>query len=149
MNLKADAFGSFLKKNNIKDFQVKELSDDEQNTAVFCTNIVVENQRLPSWVLLNESPFITIRVMILQNALTMDNELKSMYFVNGQNRDFRPFKMYFDGDGALIMELCWAVNGQTQEDFSTLGNEIYRGLDMVIMFLNQNYKKWMKEMQMQ
>ena len=35
MNLKADAFCSFLKKNNIKDFQVKELSDDEQNTPIF------------------------------------------------------------------------------------------------------------------
>ena len=79
----------------------------------------------------------------------MDNELKSMYFVNGQNRDFRPFKMYFDGDGALIMELCWAVNEQPQDDFSILGNEIYRGLDMVVMFLKQNYKNWMKEMQMQ
>ena len=47
----------------------------------------------------------------------MDNELKSMYFVNGQNRDFRPFKMYFDGDGALIMELCWAVNEQPRRIF--------------------------------
>lgn len=145
MNIKAEVFNRYLNENKINDFQLKELADDEQNTIVFCTNIEAENTLLPTWVLLNDSLFITIRVMILQNAFTPDNEMKSLYFVNSQNRDFRPFKMYFDGDGSLVMELCWAANEQTQGDFSALGNEIYRGLDMVIMFLKQNYKNWMKD----
>lgn len=145
MNTKAEAFSSFLNEKAITDYQLKELPDDDQNTVVFGTNIVVEGDQLPTWVILGDSLFITIRVLILNNAITMDNEMQLMYFVNGLNRGFRPFKMYFDGDGALVMEVCWTTNGSTQKNYSTLGNEIYRELDIIITYLKQNYKNWMKD----
>ena len=52
--------------------------------------------------------------------------------VNEQNMGYKPFKMYFDRNGALLMDVCIVTPGQKEEDFDTLGDEIYGMLDLVI-----------------
>ena len=145
MNTKAEAFSSFLDKNQITVYQVKEWPDNELNTVTFGSNITVEGQQLPTLVLLDDTSFIVIRVLILNNALKMDNEMQLMYFANKLNRGYKPFKFYFDCDGALLMEVSWPTLGQSQEDFASLGDEIYGMLDLTIKFLEKNYRQWMKE----
>ncbi|WP_295919206.1 hypothetical protein [Anaerovibrio lipolyticus] len=58
---------------------------------------------------------------------------------------YKPFKLYFDRNGALILDVCVLTPGQKEKDFATLGDEIYGMLDVVIKFLGENYRNWMKE----
>ena len=145
MNIKAKIFSDYLKEKEIKAFQVEELPEDDQGTVIFRSHIVVEGQQLPTLVLLDESAFSVIQVLVLNNALTSDNELKVTRMVNEQNMGYKPFKMYFDRNGALLMDVCIVTPGQKEEDFDTLGDEIYGMLDLVIKFLGENYRNWMKE----
>ena len=145
MNTKAKVFKKYLKEKEIKVFQVEELPEDEHNTVVFSSHIVVEGQQLPTLVILDDSAFSVIRVLILNNALTKDNEMKVMYMANTQNMNYKPFKLFFDRNGALIMDVCMTTPGEKEKDFETLGDEIYGMLDLVIKFLEENYRQWMKE----
>ncbi len=145
MNTKAKVFKKYLKEKEIKVFQVEELHEDEHNTVVFSSHIVVEGQQLPTLVILDDSAFSVIRVLILNNALTQDNEMKVMYMANTQNMNYKPFKLFFDRNGALIMDVCMTTPGEKEKDFETLGDEIYGMLDLVIKFMGENYRSWMKE----
>ena len=53
---------------------------------------------------------------------------------------YKPFKLYFDRNGALILDVCVLTPGQKEKDFDTLGDEIYGMLDVVINFLSENYR---------
>ena len=145
MNTKAKVFKKYLKEKEIKVFQVEELPEDEHNTVVFSSHIVVEGQQLPTLVILDDSAFSVIRVLILNNALTQDNEMKVMYMANTQNMNYKPFKLFFDRNGAWIMDVCMTTPGEKEKDFETLGDEIYGMLDLVIKFMGENYRNWMKE----
>ena len=145
MNTKAKVFKKYLKEKEIKVFQVEELPEDEHNTVVFSSHIVVEGQQLPTLVILDDSAFSVIRVLILNNALTQDNEMKVMYMANTQNMNYKPFKLFFDRNVALIMDVCMTTPGEKEKDFETLGDEIYGMLDLVIKFMGENYRSWMKE----
>lgn len=145
MNTKAKVFKKYLKEKEIKVFQVEEMPEDEHNTVVFSSHIVVEGQQLPTLVILDDSAFSVIRVLVLNNALTQDNEMKVMYMANTQNMNYKPFKLFFDRNGALIMDVCMTTPGEKEKDFETLGDEIYGMLDLVIKFMGENYRSWMKE----
>ncbi|ORU01122.1 LktC [Anaerovibrio sp. JC8] len=145
MNTKAKVFSKYLKEKEIEVFQVEEIPEDEHNTVVFRSHIVVEGQQLPTLVILDDTAFSVIRVLILNNALTSENELKVLYMANTQNMNYKPFKLYFDRNGALLMDVCLTTPGQKEKDFSNLGDEIYGMLDLVIKFMGENYRTWMKE----
>jgi len=145
MNTKAKVFKKYLDEKEIKAFQVEELPENEQNTVVFSSHIMVEGQQLPALVILDDTAFTVIRVLILNNALIKDNEMKAMYMANTQNMNFKPFKLFFDRNGALLLDVCMTTPGEKEKDFKNLGDEIYGMLDLVIKFMGENYRKWMKE----
>ncbi len=145
MNLKAEAFQKYLDEKNIEAFQSEQVPDDAQNTAIFRSHIVVEGQQLPALVILDDSVFSMIRVQISPKAQTEENELNVLKMANGQNLKFKPFKLYFDPAGSLILDICLLTPGQTVEDFDDLGDRIYGMLDVLINFLNENYRPIMKE----
>ena len=145
MNIKAKIFKKYLEEKEITAFNVEEVPEDEQNTVMFSSNIVVEGQKLPTLVLLDDTAFSVIRVLILNNALTSDNELKVMHMVNKENLGYKPFKLYFDRNGALLMDVCMTTPGTEEKDFDTLGDEIYAMLNLAIKFMGEKYRNWMKE----
>ena len=145
MNTKAKVFKKYLDEKEIKAFQLEELPENEQNTVVFSSHIMVEGQQLPALVILDDTAFTVIRVLILNNALIKDNEMKAMYMANTQNMNFKPFKLFFDRNGALLLDVCMTTPGEKEKDFKNLGDEIYGMLDLVIKFMGENYRKWMKE----
>lgn len=145
MNTKAKVFKKYLKEKEIKVFQVEELPEDEHNTVVFSSHIVVEGQQLPLMVILDDSAFTVIRVLILNNALKQDKDVQLLYMTNTQNMNYKPFKLFFDRNGALIMDACMTTPGEKEKDFETLGDEIYGMFDLIIKFLEANYRSWMKE----
>lgn len=145
MNSKAEVFSKYLEEKKIEAFQVEEVADDAQNTVVYRSHIVVEGQQLPTLVLLDDSVFSMIRVQISPKARTEENELKVLRMASEQNMKYKPFKLYFDQTGALILDVCLLTPGKGEKDFSDLGDEVYGMFDVLIRFLEENYRGWMKE----
>ena len=145
MNVKAEAFQKYLDEKKIDAFQSENVPDDAQNTTIFRSHIVVEGQQLPTLVILDDSVFSMIRVQISPKAQTEENELEVLKLANEQNLKFKPFKLYFDPAGSLILDVCLLTPGQAAEDFGDLGDKVYGMLDVLINFLNENYRPIMKE----
>ncbi len=145
MNVKAEVFSKYLEEKKIEAFQVEEIADDAQHTVVYRSHVVVEGQQLPTLVLLDDSVFSMIRVQIAPKARTDENELAVLRLVSEQNMKFKPFKLYFDQSGALILDICLLTPGAEEKDFPALGDEIYGMFDVLIKFLEENYRGWMKE----
>ena len=145
MNTKAEVFNKYLEEKEIKAFQVEEIADDAQHTVVYRSHIEVEGQQLPTLVLLDDSVFSMVRVQVAPQALTEENELELQRMVSEYNMKFKPFKLYFDQNGALVLDVCLLTPGQKEEDFAQLGDEVYGMFDVLIKFLEENYRGWMKK----
>ena len=145
MNIKAEVFNKYLEEKEIKAFQVEEIADDAQHTVVYRSHIEVEGQQLPTLVLLDDSVFSMVRVQIAPQALTAENELELQRLASEYNMKFKPFKLYFDQNGALVLDVCLLMPGQKEEDFTQLGDEVYGMFDVLIKFLEENYRGWMKK----
>ncbi len=141
MNAKAEVFQNYLKEKNLQAFQVQEIEGDQQGTVVFRSHVLVEGQQLPTIVLLDNSVFVMIRVQVSPGARTAENELALLRLANEQNLTFKPFKLYIDGEGSLILDACIIKTG---DNFDSLGDEIYGMFDILINFLNEKYRSLMK-----
>ena len=145
MNTKAEVFSKYLEDKEIKAFQVEEIADDAQHTVVYRSHIEVEGQQLPTLVLLDDSVFSMVRVQVAPQALTEENELELQRMAGEYNMKFKPFKLYFDRNGALVLDVCLLTPGQKEEEFAQLGDEVYGMFDVLIKFLEENYRGWMKK----
>lgn len=143
MNKKAEAFKSYLEEHEYtNNFQVNEVQDDNLNTVVFRSNITVEGQQLPTFVVLDDTAFSLIHIQISPQCRTEENELAVLKIANDMNQKFKPFKLYFDQVGSLMLDICLLAPG---DDYSQLGAEVYGMFEIVIDYLNNNYRPIMKE----
>jgi hypothetical protein len=145
MNTKAEVFNKYLEDKEIKAFQVEEIADDAQHTVVYRSHIEVEGQQLPTLVLLDDSVFSMVRVQVAPQALTEENELELQRMASEYNMKFKPFKLYFDQNGDLVLDVCLLTPRQKEEEFAQLGDEVYGMFDVLIKFLEENYRGWMKK----
>lgn len=138
MNKKAEAFKKYLEEKDIKSFEIEELEGDEQKTAVFRSYITTEGQQLPTLVILDESIFALLRVQIAPRALSEENQLELLKKVNEESSAYKPFKLYLNKEGDLMLEVCLVVEGELN------GDTIYAMFAILIDYLNDNYRKFMK-----
>ena len=138
MNKKAEAFKKYLEEKNIKSFEIEELEGDEQKTAVFRSYITTEGQQLPTLVILDESIFALLRVQIAPRALSEENQLELLKKNNEESAAYKPFKLYLNKEGDLMLEVCLVVEGDLN------GDTIYAMFAILIDYLNDNYRKFMK-----
>ena len=127
MATKARAFQDFLDAKDIKAF-VSE-------------TIEVDGQALPLLVLLDRSIFSMIRVQISPKCKTEENELAVLKLANDLNLKYKPFKLYFDGEGSLILDICMITPDEKAEE---IGDMVYGMFNVMITFLNENYRTMMK-----
>ena len=139
MNNKAEQFNSFLEEQKIKVFQMEELEGNEQHTVVFRSFLGVEGQQLPTIVIIDDSIFSIIRVQIAPQALKDENAADLLKMVNGQNMMYKPFKLFFDERGDLMLDVC-RVTDKDKLD----GNEVYQLFSVIINYLDENYRTIMK-----
>ncbi|WP_407396812.1 hypothetical protein [Anaerovibrio sp.] len=137
MNKKAEAFKGYLEEKDIKVFEVEEL-DDQQQTVVFRSSITTEGHQLPTIVILDESIFAMVRVQISPKALSDDNQLELLKLINDESATYKPFKVYLNGDGDLMLDVCLIVDEELK------GDTIYTMFSFIIDYLNNNYRKFMK-----
>ena len=138
MNKKAEAFKKYLEEKDIKSFEVEELEGAEQKTAVFRSYITTEGQQLPTLVILDESIFALLRVQIAPRALAEENQLELLKKVNEETSAYKPFKLYLNKDGDLMLEVCLVIEEELK------GDSIYAMFALIIDYLNDNYRKFMK-----
>ena len=140
MNKNAEAFKKYLDEKKIEVFEVEETPDDAQETAVFRSHIIVAGQQLPTIVVTDKSIFTVIRVQIAPQVLKDENKTALLDFVNGENLKYKPFKLYFNASGALLMDLCLT----NAADAELSGDTVYLLFDVIINYLNDNYQEIMK-----
>lgn len=138
MNKKAEAFAAYLKEKDIKVFAVDELEGDAQNTVVFRSHITAEGQQLPTVVILDDSMFALVRVQITPKALSEENQLELLKMVNEESAGYKPFKLYLNKAGDLLLDVCLVIDGELN------GDSIYAMFALIIDYLNTNYRNFMK-----
>ena len=139
MNKNAQAFKNYLDEKKIEVFELEETEGDAQETAVFRSHIIVAGQQLPTIVVTDKSIFSIIRVQIAPQVLNDDNKAALLAFVNEENTKYKPFKLYFNANGALLLDLCLT---NAQDELS--GDTVYLIFDVIINYLNDNYQSMMK-----
>ena len=138
LNKKAEAFEAYLEERFINVFEMQEIHD-ELNTCVFKSRITVEGQNLVTLIILDNSIYGMVRVMVAENALNQSNEERLRKLVEKYNSSYKMFKYYFAQDGSLILDVCLLEPAE-----ATDGNMIYTVLDVVIKHLEDEYKNIMK-----
>ena len=138
MNKKAEAFKAYLEEKDIHVFEVEELEGDGQQTAVFRSHITTEGQQLPTIVILDESVFALVRVQISPKALTEANQLELLKMVNEESAAYKPFKLYLNRNGDLMLDVCLVVDEELK------GDMVYTMFSVIINYLDANYRKIMK-----
>ena len=141
MNSKAEQFKSYLDGKEIKAFDIEELKDDPQSTAAFRSRLTINGQSLPTVVIVDESIFVLIRVQIQAQALTSENEAAIRAACNEENGRYKPFKLYTNAAGDLLLDVCLTVMNELD------GDEIYTLFDSLIGYLDGadgGYRRLMK-----
>lgn len=82
-----------------------------------------------------------IRVQISPKCKTEENELAVLKLANDLNLKYKPFKLYFDGEGSLILDICMITPDEKAEE---IGDMVYGMFNIMITFLNENYRTMMK-----
>ena len=141
MATKARAFQDFLDAKEIKPFVSEIIENDPQQTTIFRSRVEVDGQELPLLVLLDRSIFSMIRVQISPKCKTEENELAVLKLANDLNLKYKPFKLYFDGEGSLILDICMITPDEKAEE---IGDMVYGMFNVMITFLNENYRTMMK-----
>ena len=139
MNNKAEQFQQYLQEKKIEAFAVDELKDDEMGTVVFRSHMDIEGQQLPTLVILDNSIFVQIRVVLLKKARSKEKELEVLQVLNEENMKYKPFKLYFSQEGDCILDVSLVTE---QEKLS--GDMVYTMFKVLIDYLNENYRKIMK-----
>ena len=138
MNKKAEAFKAYLEEKDIHVFEMEELEGDGQQTAVFRSHITTEGQQLPTIVILDNSVFALVRVQISPKALTEANQLELLKMVNEESAAYKPFKLYLNRNGDLMLDVCLVVDEELK------GDMVYTMFSVIINYLDANYRKIMK-----
>ena len=138
MNKNAEAFKAYLEEKDIKVFEVEELEGDNQETAVFRSHITTEGQQLPTAVILDTSVFALVRVQISPKALTEANQLELLKMVNEESAAYKPFKLYLNRNGDLMLDVCIVIDEELK------GDTVYTMFSVIINYLDANYRKMMK-----
>lgn len=139
MNKRAEAFKKYLDEKEIVAFQVDEIKDDQLNTVVFRSAIDINGAQIPTIVILDDSIYGMIRLLIAPKAVKEENEVELLKLLNDYNKKFKSFKYYLDDEGSIILDTCLLF----RED-GTDGDMIYAMFEVLINHLSDSYKEIMK-----
>lgn len=139
MNKKAENFQKFIDEKHPNIFDVEEIPNDAQNTTVFRSSITIAGQRLLAMVIIDDSIFTILRVQILPQAVTEENQAALFELMNEQNKGYKPFKLYLNDSKDLMLDTCLTVMTDEID-----GETVYTLFDVIITYLNNSYRKIMK-----
>jgi hypothetical protein len=118
---------------------MEEIPNDANNTVVFRTHVSVNGQQLPSAVITDNSIFTMIRVQISPQSLTTENEPALSKMLNLENAKYKPFKLFFNEKGDLMLDVCLIT-----KDSMDNAEEVFLMYNLIINYLNESYRTIMK-----
>lgn len=138
MNKKAEIFNAMLEENKIEAFRTEEL-EDEFHTVLYRSSMEIQGQYLPTILILDDSIYSMVRVVIAAKVVTKENKAKVEAYLDGLNQHYKVFKYYTTEDGDLILDCCVP---SSDEHFDS--NLIRTILDVILKHLEESYKDTMK-----
>ena len=139
MNKKAELFKQYLEERQIDSFLIDDNKQDELHTVIFRSHIDIQGSKLPTIVVLDDSIYGMIRLLVASNAVHDGNEAAVLKFINNYNKRFKSFKYYIDDDGDLIMDTCLLL-----KDDEADGEMIYAMFNVIIDHLTESYQDIIK-----
>lgn len=139
MNKKAELFKQYLEERQIDSFLIDDNKQDELHTVIFRSHIDIQGSKLPTIVVLDDSIYGMIRLLVASNAVHDGNETAVLKFINNYNKLFKSFKYYIDDDGDLIMDTCLLL-----KDDEADGEMIYAMFNVIIDHLTESYQDIIK-----
>lgn len=139
MNNKAKSFKEFLDEHKIECYEIIE-TKDEFKSVVFRSNIEIEGQNLPMAIILDDTIYGMVQVLMAPKALKETNEVELLKYINEQNRFYKPFKYSFDPEGNLVLEISMLCREDKVE-----GEFVYVMLEVLANHLNETYADLMKK----
>lgn len=138
MNKKATKFQEMLTEKKIDAFQTEELKD-KFDTTVFRSHLEVKGQYLPLMVLLDNSLYSMVRVIIASKAIDEKSRPQVLERIDHLNRGFKVFKYFTTDDGSLVLDACVP---STEDAFDPEAVRIV--VDVVLEHLQNSYKETME-----
>ena len=114
MNEKARIFEEFLVEENIQCFEKREVGD-EDHTVVFRSYVQTELGAIPVFLLLDDTIYATIRLLIGAGVVTKENRNDILTFINRENSTYKSFKYYIEEDDDSVYLDC--INQSTNSNF--------------------------------
>ena len=137
LNEKAEFFKKFVDKRDPNAFAVRVM-EDKFHGVVFSSRMQVENTPVPFLIILDDSAFGMIRVLLAPKAEKEENKQALLELLNKYNSRYKSFKFYLDGQNSLIMDLSLVFRDKNVD-----GNMIYGLLQMISEELAVIYKEIM------
>lgn len=138
MNKKATKFQEMLTEKKIDAFQTEELKD-KFDTTVFRSHLEVKGQYLPLMVLLDDSLYSIVRVIIASKAIDEKSRPHVLEHIDHLNRGFKVFKYFTTDDGSLVLDACVP---SAEDAFDPEAMRIV--IDVVLEHLQNSYKETME-----
>ncbi|OBW92307.1 YbjN domain-containing protein [Gallibacterium salpingitidis] len=139
MNKKAESFKSYLDNAKVDAFVVEEIADDALNTVVFRSHLDIGGNQLPTIVILDDSIYAMIRVLVAPKVESEEALEKVRVLLNDFNKQYKSFKYYLDNDNAIVLDTCLLTEGEKIN-----GDLVYAMFEVLINHLNESYKTVMK-----
>lgn len=139
MNKKAESFKSYLDNAKVDVFAVEEIADDALNTVVFRSHLDIGGNQLPTIVILDDSIYAMIRVLVAPKVESEEALEKVRVLLNDFNKQYKSFKYYLDNDNAIVLDTCLLTEGEKIN-----GDLVYAMFEVLINHLNESYKTVMK-----
>ncbi len=139
MNKKAEVFKQYLAERNIDAFLIDDTVQDELEIVIFRSHLAVQGHELPVIVVLDNSIYGMIRLLVASNAVHDGNELAVLKLLNHYNAQCKSFTYYLDEDGDLMMDAC-VLSKEGEAD----GDMIYAMFQAMADHLTASYAEMMQ-----
>ena len=136
MNQKAQVCKEYTDRNDAQAFAAQELENDSFHTVLFRSHMKVDGKSLPFVVTIDDSPYVTIRMLLVPKGVNAENRAAVLELLNGYNRTFKAFKHYVDGADEIILDACLIL-----KDDQLDGNVIYTLLQSMANHLAKSLKE--------
>lgn len=109
VNKKAELFQQFIEQNELTNlFTLREIENDQYNTAIFDASIEYNDIVFPLFVVLDDTPFGFVRLEIAGGRFTPEQRKATVEVLNQLNSEFKCFKHYLmeeDGCEAILLDV--------------------------------------------
>ena len=109
VNKKAELFQQFIEQNELTNlFTLREIENDQYNTAIFDASIEYNDIVFPLFVVLDDTPFGFVRLEIAGARFTPEQRKATVEVLNQLNSEFKCFKHYLmeeDGYEAILLDV--------------------------------------------